>query len=481
MRGSQRQSRPITARRSAARPATGRRSVARRGAAAIAFALVISVVPLAGTGAQPSDAELRKRQEQLEQQQKELEAQLAEEKRIRDEAQAELLKKVLEVDLQQADVNEVLEAFDQLKLLVNEQRADLDQAELALAAAEASVEAAIQRVLSLDAQHGELGQRVIDLIVQTYIGHDALVEGSYGLVRTGDIYDAARIRVLIGAALGDLNATADQLRALTIDAELAVREFQRAEDLRDVRRIETERALEDLLDAAEQEAIVLVELEDELDALLYEQAALREWNDAAAADVAETANLVSNAITEQRRIETEQKRRKAEEERKRREAEERARRLREGTTGQPDSNDFDRSELTWVGGFVENGLRVGRIQVHESIANKVHDLLVHAARDGIGLSGGGYRSAASQIALRRAHCGTSEWAIWQKPSYQCRPPTARPGKSMHELGLAIDFRHNGRGVTSRNSEAFRWLARNAATYGLKNLPSEPWHWSTNGR
>lgn len=428
------------------------------------------MVPIAGSGAQPSDAELRKRQEQFEQQQKELEAQLAEEKRIRDEAQAELLAKVMEVDLQQADVNEVLEAFDQLKLLTNEQRADLDQAELALAAAEASVEAAIQRVLSLDAQHGELGQRVIDLIVQTYIGHDALVEGSYGLVRTGDIYDAARIRVLIGAALGDLNATADQLRALTIDAELAVREFQRAEDLRDARRIESERALEDLLDAVEQEAIVLVELEDELDALLYEQAALAEWNDAAAADVAETANRVNSAITEQRRIETELKRRKAEEERKRREAEERARREREGTAGQPGSNDFDRSELTWVGG----------IQVHESIADNVQNLLEHAARDGIRLTGGGYRSAASQIALRRAHCGTSEWAIWHRPSYQCRPPTARPGRSMHERGLAIDFRHNGRSVTSRNSTAFRWLAANAPTYKLYNLPSEPWHWSTNG-
>jgi len=445
--------------------------VARRGAAAIAFALVISVVPLAGTGAQPSDSELRKRQEQLEQQQKELEAQLAEEKRIRDEAQAELLAKVMEVDLAQADVNEVLEAFDQLKLLVNEQRADLDQAELALAAAEASVEAALHRQLSLDAQHDELGLRVIDLIVQTYIGHDALIEGSYGLVRTGDIYDAARIRVLIGAALGDLNVTADQLRALTIDAELALREFQRAEELRDVRRVESEQALEDLLDAVEQEATILTELEYVLDALLYEQAAMQEWNAAAAADVAETANLVNSAITEQRRIETELKRRKAEEERKRREAEERARRLREGTAGQPTDNNIDLSELTWVGG----------IRVHESIANKVQDLLEHAARDGLRLTGWGYRTAATQIALRRQNCGTSEWAIWQKPSYQCRPPTARPGRSMHERGLAIDFMYNGRSISSRNTAGYRWLAANAATYGLKNLPSEPWHWSTNGR
>ena len=446
--------------------------MARRCSAAFAFALVVSVVPIAGTGAQsqPSDAELKKRQEQLEQQQKELEAQLAEERRIRDEAQVELLGKIGQVDLAQADVNEVLEAFDQLKLLVNEQRADLDRAELSLAAAEASVEAAIGRVNSLDAQHDELGQRVIDLIVQTYIGHDASVEGSYGLVRTGDIYDAARIRVLIGAALGDLNATADQLRALTIDAELAVREFQRAEELRDIRRVESERALEDLLDVVEQEAIVLVELEHQLENLLYEQVALQEWNDAAAADVAETADRVTSAISEQKRIESELKRRKAEEERRRREAEERARREREGTVGQPTSGNIPASDLAWVGG----------IQIHESIANKVQDLLEHAARDGIRLTGGGYRSAARQIAVRRANCGTSQWAIYQKPAYQCRPPTARPGRSMHERGLAIDFRHNGRGIGSRKSTAFRWLKANAATYGLHNLPSEPWHWSTNG-
>ena len=449
-----------------------RHRATRRWVLAVVFALLASVVPIAGTGAQskPSDAELRKRLAEAQQEQKELEAQLAEERRIRDEAQVALLAKIGEVDLAQADVNEVLEAFDQLKLLVNEQRADLDEAELALAAAEASAEAAIQRVISLDAQHGELGQRVIDLIVQTYVGHDALVEGSYGLVRTGDIYDAARIRVLIGAALGDLNVTADQLRALGVDAELALREFQRAEELRDARRVESERALENLLDAVEQEAIVLEELEFVLDRLLYEQAALQEWNDEAAAEAAATADLITSAINEQTRIKSEQKRRKEEAERRAREAAERARRLREGTAGQPNSNNVPASELTWVGG----------IRVHESIANKVQDLLEHAARDGLRLTGGGYRSASQQIALRRAHCGTSQWAIYQKPSYQCRPPTARPGRSMHERGLAIDFRHNGRGVTSRNSTAFKWLKANAATYGLYNLPSEPWHWSTNG-
>ncbi len=439
---------------------------------AIAFAVVASVLPIAGTGAQstPSNKELEQRTEELERQQKELEAQLAEEKRIREQAQAALLAKIGEVDLAQVDVNEVLTAYDQLKLLVNDQRDDLEDAELALDAAEAAVQAAVQRTLSLDEQHGELGRRVIELIVQNYIGYDASVEGSYGLVRTGDVYEAARIRVLIGAALGDLNTTADQLRALTVDAELAVREFQRAEELRDIRRQESEAALEDLLDVVEQEELLLEELEYRLENLLYEQASLAEWDAAAAEDVAATAQLVTGVITEQKRITAEQKRRRKEEERKRREEQERLRRLREGTAGQPTSNNIPASDLA----------RVGGIQVHVSIANKVQDLLEHAARDGIRLAGGGYRSAAQQIAVRRSNCGTSEWAIYQRPAYQCRPPTARPGRSMHERGLAIDFRYNGRSISTRNSAAFRWLKANAATYGLHNLPSEPWHWSTNG-
>jgi hypothetical protein len=51
---------------------------------------------------------------------------------------------------------------------------------------------------------------------------------------------------------------------------------------------------------------------------------------------------------------------------------------------------------------------------------------------------------------------------------------------MHERGLAIDFVCNGSLITSRSSECFQWLAANAPSYGLQNLPSEPWHWSTNG-
>jgi LAS superfamily LD-carboxypeptidase LdcB len=62
------------------------------------------------------------------------------------------------------------------------------------------------------------------------------------------------------------------------------------------------------------------------------------------------------------------------------------------------------------------------------------------------------------------------------PAGQCHPPTARPGTSMHELGLAIDFYN----CSSRSSRCWQWLNANAARFGFHNLPSEPWHWSVDG-
>lgn len=124
--------------------------------------------------------------------------------------------------------------------------------------------------------------------------------------------------------------------------------------------------------------------------------------------------------------------------------------------------------------------KAGGIWVHKSIAGQVSGLVAAAKAAGINLSGGGYRDPGEQIALRRAHCGTSEYAIYQMPASQCTPPTAQPGKSMHERGLALDLQSNGRLITSRSDPAFQWLAANAARFGFYNLPSEPWHWSVNG-
>ena len=144
-----------------------------------------------------------------------------------------------------------------------------------------------------------------------------------------------------------------------------------------------------------------------------------------------------------------------------------ARRRAQGVTVPPNAP----VELASVWGIVVNVL----------IVEELEGLLVAMEAEGFILSGGGYRDNSRQIELRRQHCGISEYAIYQMPASQCSPPTARPGFSQHQVGLAVDFTHNGRIIRSRNTAVFQAMARIAPDYGFVNLPSEPWHWSTTGQ
>jgi D-alanyl-D-alanine carboxypeptidase len=122
----------------------------------------------------------------------------------------------------------------------------------------------------------------------------------------------------------------------------------------------------------------------------------------------------------------------------------------------------------------------GSITVDGSLAHNLQAMLLTAWRDGVNLCGGGYRDRDQQVRLRAQHCGSSEYAIYQMPSGSCSPPTAIPGTSMHERGLAIDFQCAGNSMSGRSSPCFAWMAAHAAAFGLSNLPSEPWHWSVDG-
>jgi len=118
------------------------------------------------------------------------------------------------------------------------------------------------------------------------------------------------------------------------------------------------------------------------------------------------------------------------------------------------------------------------ITVNATIANQLQQMLAAADADGVKLSGGGFRSYQAQIDLRIAHCGgNSYYNIYEKPSSQCSPPTARPGGSNHERGVAIDFNN----CSSHSTACWQWLNQNAARFGFFNFPVEPWHWSLDGR
>jgi LAS superfamily LD-carboxypeptidase LdcB len=422
----------------------------------------VLAVPSAN-GAGKSSAQLRKDKAALEQQVRQL-------RNERDVFQKEILSHAQVIDTATAEVSEVEQALADLELLVAEQRDDVTHAERALEGAVLAVTAAERKSVELAAQQTTLRAQVNDLAFQTYIGRDSTVEGSFGLARTGDIYKAARVQTLIGAAFGDINNTSDRLRALQIDTQVATKALDEAAVRRELLRSEAEAQLEQLLEAVGLQARVVLEAEERLEVRLYEAAALAELDAEMAKEIEAENNNLSRVIKAEKAKRREEERLRLEAERKRREAEEARQRRLLGIAGAPTSINFDRSELSTVWG----------IRVHESIADKLLALLKASSRDGIRLGGGGYRSSTSQISLRRAHCGTSNWAIYHKPSYQCRPPTARPGASMHERGLAVDFTQNGRALWS-NTSGYRWLKQNAAKYGFRNLPSEPWHWSVNGR
>lgn len=104
----------------------------------------------------------------------------------------------------------------------------------------------------------------------------------------------------------------------------------------------------------------------------------------------------------------------------------------------------------------------GGKRVDSSIAGNVKRMIADAKQQGVDLKiTSAFRSRQQQEVLYAKYKnGTGNLA-------------ARPGTSNHESGRAIDF--------SNTPGAYAWLKNNAGRYGLKNLPGEPWHYSTNGR
>lgn len=129
----------------------------------------------------------------------------------------------------------------------------------------------------------------------------------------------------------------------------------------------------------------------------------------------------------------------------------------------------DKGTATTFQGNTFTLCEVRGINVNAAIAVQTDTMAVAAAKDGIILAGSGFRSYREQVRLRiKHHCDD----VYTASSNTCSPPTAVPGKSMHEQGLAVDFK--------MTAGVFNWLQQHAGTYGFKNLPSERWHWSVSG-
>ena len=111
--------------------------------------------------------------------------------------------------------------------------------------------------------------------------------------------------------------------------------------------------------------------------------------------------------------------------------------------------------------------------INVAITENVIKMIAAAKADGVALTGSSFRTTAGQIEARKRN-GCPD--IYTAPPSSCRTPTARPGQSMHEQALAIDFEN----CKTRSTRCHIWLGGNAARFGFKNLKSEPWHWFTTG-
>ncbi len=353
--------------------------------------------------------------------------------------QAQAAELASEVDAATADVADLEVALAAAQANVDAQQAAVEAANRAVIDADAAQVAALEAITDLELREEQARIDLQNAVIDSYVSF----QGFDDLEALGDDpWEASRVETLTEIGTGTGLEGLDNLRA--IGAEL---EFQR--QLAEQAAAEAETTREEMrIRLAELETALAIEDQLLLEAIERQERRLGE----AAALAALEAELSEEIRVEEQRI-----------------ADAIANRIPPGSgsvTVPPDSD----IELVTVGGITVNVL----------VEDQVRGILAAMSARGFNLGGGGYRSIESQIRLRRANCGTSDYAIWEMPASRCRPPTARPGLSQHEVGLAIDFTLNGRVLRTRDSDVFRALAEVAPQFGFYNLPSEPWHWSTTG-
>jgi hypothetical protein len=357
----------------------------------------------------------------------------------RREVQEDAADLAVDVDALTNDIGELTAALDALHAAVDAQQAALDATQRRVAAAEAAEAKADAAIATLEAQLADTRDTLERSAVEAFVGHQG--PNSNNAVFDSNPWQYARTEALIEFGTGDTTEIIDELRA--VGSEL---EKQRGEAAARTIELDTERA-EVALRVSELDAALLREeeildaVEDRLDARLAEVQALESLDAELAAEIKAEEQRIADVIA--------------------------ARNRSNRTVTIPDNAPV---ELATVRGIV----------VNVAMADNLEGFLAAMAARGYSLGGGGYRSSDSQIRLRRAHCGTSDYAIWEMPASRCRPPTARPGRSAHERGLAVDFTYQGSIIRSRSQAVFQVMAELAPAYGLSNLPSEPWHWSTTG-
>lgn len=387
--------------------------------------------------------------------------------RERERVQAEQRESAANVDALTAEKAEVESALAALNEQVATEQAALETAEAEVAEAEADEARAQDGIEEAESNLADLEDRLRAQVVEMYVDPDQ--GGVTSVLDAATATDMVKRRAILRARTSDDEDLVDQVRRAQADLEAQRTAAAEAGERAEARRQDVETSLASLETAQSEQQDFASQVQQRINSELARALELGERDRELAAEiireqVALQARIALAAAQEQAAAEAaaaQQQQAYADD-------------GDENTPIVPPGGGGVTNEGTGTGGI--SICNASGIRVNCQIASRVSSMISAAAGAGVSLSGGGYRDPAQQIALRRAHCGSSQYAIYEMPSSQCRPPTARPGQSNHEVGLAIDFSN----CSSRGTACYRWLAANASSFGFYNLPSEPWHWSVDG-
>jgi LAS superfamily LD-carboxypeptidase LdcB len=351
----------------------------------------------------------------------------------RQQVEAQRAQAAAKLNVLRASQAQVQKALDDLDRNVRSQQAAVSSASQAADAAAVALRRAQQEEAQKAAEVSGLRNRVADVALEAYMGTSTAA--TFDMLKTGNLADIARRQAYRSIAIGDTSDALDRLRAAREDLQARRKRAQRAKDQTTARRAALQSQLTALSQAQRQQQKFADDVENKVEAASSQTDQLAK----------QSSQLAADAAARQTQAQT-------------------------GTSSS--------SVVRTSGSICLSTVRT--ITVACSIAGQLDKMLGAASADGFTLTGQGYRDPGQQIAVREKNCGSSQYDVYQKPPNSCSPPTAYPGSSMHEQGLAIDFMSNGSIISSHGNPAYQWLSAHAASYGFYNLPSEAWHWSVNG-
>ncbi len=391
----------------------------------------------------------------------------------RERVRAERAEVAAQIDTNKATRAELDAALRVLQDNLSTQEAALRRAEAAVARAEQDIADAQSAITDLTIQVRVLKKVMRERAVSAFVsppGDDILT-----VLETKDFTTAASRKFYIELRAQDDADVSDRLEGANVDLAYQKRKATAAKKRAEATRAEQAKRTQAVRDAKAKQQAVADRLQATIDSQVARSLELAKTDRALSAQIAQeqAANLARLAALKAAR-----------------DRQAAAIAVRNATAANVSASGQERAPSGGGGSPVgasstpapsDSGVSLAYVQgkpVNAAVAAQVVAMINAAAADGVDLRiGNSYRSVSLQIDLRRQNCGSSYYAIYEMSSGSCSPPTAKPGQSQHQLGLAIDFAN----CSSRGSACYRWLAANASRFGYYNLPSEAWHWSTTGK